>query len=291
MAIVFGAIAPHGFTIIPEMSEDAEGGLKTRAAMEELQRRIAAAAPEVVVIAGPHGFRVEGAICLADVGRGAGTLQWKGRQIEMNVPVDGALTDRIARTAEAKGVPIARAGYAGNRRDQAVIPIDWGVITPLWYAGHGRNMVGTGHVLAEPPKNDDGPPVVIATPSRSLPRENLIAFGHAIAEAAEADGRRVAFIASCDWAHRHTADGPYGFHEAAARVDRTIVDAIAAGDLRGLLTLSDQDATDAAIDGLWQVLMLAGVLERVPLAGDLISYEAPTYYGMIVAAYETPAAA
>jgi aromatic ring-opening dioxygenase LigB subunit len=290
MGIVFGAIAPHGFTIIPEMSEDAEGGLKTRAAMEELQRRITAAAPDVIVIAGPHGFRVEGAICLADVGRGAGTLTWKGRQIEMNVPVDGALTDAIARTAEAKGIPIARAGYAGNRRDQAVIPIDWGVITPLWYAGHGRNMVGRGHVLADPPEND-GPPVVIATPSRSLPRENLIAFGHAIAEAAAADGRRVAFIASCDWGHRHREDGPYGFHEASARIDRVIVDAVASGDLRSLLAVTDQDATDAAIDGLWQVLMLAGILERAPLAGDLLSYEAPTYYGMIVATYEPSVAA
>ncbi|MEA2531978.1 MAG: hypothetical protein QOG89_3622 [Thermomicrobiales bacterium] len=290
MGIVFGAIAPHGFTIIPEMSEDAEGGLKTRAAMEELQRRITAAAPGVIVIAGPHGFRVEGALCLADVGRGAGTLTWKGRQIEMNVPVDGALTDAIARTAEAKGIPIARAGYAGNRRDQAVIPIDWGVITPLWYAGHGRNMVGRGHVLADPPEND-GPPVVIATPSRSLPRENLIAFGHAIAEAAAADGRRVAFIASCDWGHRHREDGPYGFHEASARIDRVIVDAVASGDLRSLLAVTDQDATDAAIDGLWQVLMLAGILERAPLAGDLLSYEAPTYYGMIVATYEPSAAA
>jgi aromatic ring-opening dioxygenase LigB subunit len=291
MTIVFGAIAPHGFTIIPEMSDDAEGGLKTRSAMEELQRRFTAAAPEVVVIAGPHGFRVEGAICLADVGRGAGTLSWKGRQVEMNVPVDGALTDAIARNAQAKGVPIARGGYAGNRREQAVMPIDWGVITPLWYAGHGRNMVGYGHVLADRPERDEGPPVVITTPSRSLPRETLIAFGHAIAEAAEEDGRRVAFIASCDWAHRHREDGPYGFHEVAARVDRAVVDAIRAGDLRALLTITDQDAADAAIDGLWQALMLAGILERTPLGGELLSYEAPTYYGMIVAAYAPPVAA
>jgi aromatic ring-opening dioxygenase LigB subunit len=291
MGIVFAAIAPHGFTIIPEMSENAEGGLKTRAAMEELQRRITAAAPDVVVIAGPHGFRVEGTICLADVSRGAGTLSWKGRQIEMNVPVDSDLTDAIASAAEAKGIPIARGGYAGNRRNQAVMPIDWGVITPLWYAGHGRNMVGTGHVLADKPETDEGPPVVIATPSRSLPREQLIAFGHAIAEAAEADGRRVAFIASCDWGHRHKEDGPYGFHEASARVDQVIVDAVVANDLRSLLAVTDQDATDAAIDGLWQTLMLAGVLEHVSLLADLLSYEAPSYYGMIVATYEAPVAA
>jgi aromatic ring-opening dioxygenase LigB subunit len=80
MGIVFGAIAPHGFTIIPEMSEDADGGLKTREAMEELSRRFEAARPEVVVIASPHGFRVDGSVVLANVGRAAGTLRWKGRQ-------------------------------------------------------------------------------------------------------------------------------------------------------------------------------------------------------------------
>jgi aromatic ring-opening dioxygenase LigB subunit len=44
-------------------------------------------------------------------------------------------------------------------------------------------------------------------------------------------------------------------------------------------------ARDAALDGLWQALMLAGVLQHVPLHGELWSYEAPTYYGMLVAAF------
>jgi len=34
--------------------------------------------------------------------------------------------------------------------------------------------------------------------------------------------------------------------------------------------------------------MLAGVLIKSPMPVDVISYEAPTYYGMIVASY-TPA--
>lgn len=285
MAVVFAGIAPHGFTIIPEMSDDAEGGLKTRASMEELQRRISAAAPDVVVIAGPHGFRVDGSICVADVGRGAGTLSWKGRQIEMNVPVDGEMTDAIVSRAEAKGVSVARGGYAGTRRSQSVMPIDWGVITPLWYVGHGRNMVGYGHVLAPKPEGDEGPGVVIATPSRSQPREHQIEFGRAIAEAAEDDGRRVAFIASCDWGHRHAESGPYGYSEASAQVDAQVVDAVKDEDLRRLLDISDERANEAAIDGLWQTLILQGVLEHTPLKVDLLSYEAPTYYGMIVATY------
>ena len=286
MPLVFAAIAPHGFPIIPELSDDAEGALATRAAMRVLGRRCATARPDALVIAGPHGVRVDGAICLGDVARAAGTLHWNGRMVEMNVPVDGPLTDRIAAAARAREIPIAMAGFGGNRRYQSVLPLDWGIITPLWFLGHGRNLAGLGNVLADPPPEDIGPPVVIVTPSRSLPRTAMVAFGRAVAEAAEADGRRVAFVASCDWAHTHRADGPYGFHPAAAEVDAQVVAAVRDGRLERLLDLDEQAATDAAIDGLWQALMLAGALEVVPMRHEVLSYEAPTYYGMLVAAYE-----
>jgi aromatic ring-opening dioxygenase LigB subunit len=284
--LVFAAVVPHGFPIIPDLSEDAEGALATRAAMQELGRRCAAAHPEVLVIATPHGVRVEATICLANVARGAGTLRWHGRQVEMNVPVDGRLTDLIATTAEELGVPIARASFAGNRRDQSVIPLDWGTITPLWFLGHGRNMAGSGDVLAPPPAEDFGPPVVIATPSRRLPRSSMLVFGEAIAAAAARDGRRIAFIASCDWAHTHRADGPYGFHSDAAVVDELVVDALRDNDLGRLIDLPEEQVVNAAIDGLWQALMLAGAMRRVPMRGELLCYEAPSYYGMIVAAFE-----
>ena len=285
MPLVFAAIAPHGFPIIPELSDDAEGALKTRAAMEDLGRRCAAARPEVIVVAGPHGVRVDGMICLADVARCAGALHWGDRTVEMNVPVDGELTDRIAEAARRRGIPIAMAGFAGNRRSQSAMPLDWGIITPLWFLGHDRNLVGKGHVLADPPEQDLGPTTVLVTPSRSLPRTTLIEFGRVVADAATADRRRVAFVASCDWAHTHRDDGPYGFHPAAAEVDSTVVAAVSSGDLSPMLDLDEAKVEAAAIDGLWQVLMLAGVLERVPMRHELLSYEAPTYYGMLVAAY------
>ena len=63
MPLVFAAIAPHGFPLIPDLSDDADGALATRAAMEELGRRAAVAGVEALVIAGPHGVRVDGAIC------------------------------------------------------------------------------------------------------------------------------------------------------------------------------------------------------------------------------------
>lgn len=181
MPLVFAAIAPHGFPIIPDLSDDASGALATRAAMEELGQRATAAGVEALVIAGPHGVRVEGAICLPDTARAAGTLAWQGRQIELNVPVDGLLTNAIAAKAGERRIPIALAGYGGNRRDQSVLPLDWGILTPLWFLGHNRNMRGHGDVLADPPAVDIRPPAVIITPSRNLPRETLVDFGRVVA--------------------------------------------------------------------------------------------------------------
>jgi aromatic ring-opening dioxygenase LigB subunit len=146
-------------------------------------------------------------------------------------------------------------------------------------------MVGHGDVLAPAPAHDAGPPVVLVAPSRLLPRAAMVAFGRAVADAAAHTERRVAFIASCDWAHTHAASGPYGFHPAAAQADALVLQALRAGDPGSLIEMDENLASDAAIDGLWQALMLAGVLERVPMRGELLSYEAPTYYGMLVASF------
>ena len=253
--------------------------------MEELGQRAVAAGVEALVIAGPHGVRVDGAICLADTARAAGTLAWQGRHVELNVPVDGPLTDAIVATARERAIPIALAGYGGNRRDQSVLPLDWGILTPLWFLGHSRNMRGHGDVLADPPAADIGPPAVIVTPSRSLPRETLVDFGRVVAEVSAAQPRRIGFIASCDWGHAHAATGPYGFHPESAAVDAEVVAAVQANHVLRLIDLDEGRASDAAIDGLWQALMLGGALDVTPMNGELLSYEAPTYYGMLVAVW------
>lgn len=285
VSIVFGGIVPHGFPLIPALSDSADGALQTREALFELGRRVAAAGAEVIVIAGPHGVRVDGFMALANTSRAAGTLSWAGRSVEMNIPIDLKLTDAIAVRASAAGVPVALTGFAGNLREQSVLPLDWGTLVPLWFLGHDANVPGSGNVLARTPAEDHGPPVVLVSPSRSLPREELVEFGRTVADAAAEDRRKVAFIASCDWAHRHRADGPYGFHPSAADVDARVVEAIERNALEELDGISDELAASAAIDGLWQALMLQGVLERVPMNAELLSYEAPGYYGMLVACW------
>jgi aromatic ring-opening dioxygenase LigB subunit len=284
--IVFGAVAPHGWPLIHDLSDDADGAMATRLAMEELGRRCAATNPDLLVLATPHNIRVEGQICLPRVARGAGALHHKGRTVEMNVPVDMAMTERIALAAREAGLPIAIAGFAGNNPDQSAVPLDWGTMVPLWFLGHGRNLPGLGDVLADPPAQEIGPPVVIVSPSRSLPRKVNVQFGEIVAGVAAGSDRRVAFIASCDWAHAHEGSR-YGEHRAAKILDAAVVGALKAGDPGRLIDLEDDLVENAAIDGLWQALMLAGVLNLVPMRAELLGYEIVELYatGMAVASF------
>lgn len=290
MPLVIGAVAPHGFPIIPELSDDADGAMATREAMMELGKRFKAAELDAIFITGPHGIRVNGAISLADVARAAGTLRWGTNQIEMNFPVDLELTDAIYEAATARDIPVTGVGYGGSNRNQSVLPADWGIMTPLWFAGHDTNVVGGGYVLAGllggVPEEPTGPPAIIANPSRMIPRQHNVEFGKVVAEVARDSDKRVGFIASCDWAHRHDPDGPNGFHPDAPKMDAEVCEAIKRNDILSLIDLDDEYISNAAIDGLWQLLMLGGAQQVVPMDVDFLSYEAPSYYGMIVATYE-----
>jgi aromatic ring-opening dioxygenase LigB subunit len=287
VTLVAAAILPHAWTLIPELDSTAEGASATLVAMNRAEDAFRKAGVEAIVLAGPHGIRVDGAICIADVARSAGTLTWNGNSVDLNVPVDRPLITSIASAAKQRDVPVALAGYAGNRPDQSASPLDWGGFVPLWFLGNGNtHQQGLGSVLSPPPEVESVPPVVLITPSRSLPREQMVEFGRAVGDAANADSRHIGFVASCDWSHVHKASGPYGYDPIAPEMDRTIVDAITNDTLHELIDLPQEDVERAAIDGLWQTLMLAGVRDVAPLADvELVSYEAASYFGMIVALY------
>lgn len=285
MPLVAAAMMPHGFAIIPELTDGEAGSLATTASMEEIGRRFTSAGVEAIVLVGPHGTRVDGAMCVMDVGRAAGSLAQDERSVEMNVPCDRPLIEEILASTRDAGIPVAAAGFGGNRSDQSVAPLDWGGMVPLWFVGHDANVAGSGSVLAATPDGKSGPPVVLITPARALSREAMVDFGHVLGRVFADDERRIGFIASCDWAHTHTEDGPYGAHPKAPEVDAKVVEAVKTNDLHSLASLPEQDVIDAAIDGLWQSLILAGIQDGTPCDVELLSYEVPAYFGMIVAAY------
>jgi aromatic ring-opening dioxygenase LigB subunit len=182
VSLVFACIAPHG-----DMDLDAS----LRAAMEELGRRSAAAAPDVAVVVSPHSVHVEGHFAVVTAGK---VGEWE------------TYAALAARLLEAP-LPILGVSYGGNDPGTAEFPLDWGTGVPLEFV--------------RPPR------VVVVAPARDRPLEEHVRLGEAIA----ALPGRIALIASADNGHAHDPDGPYGFDPAAAEYDAQLQEILASDRL------------------------------------------------------------
>ena len=301
MPLVFAAIAPHGDLAIPEACSLEQRSLAagTQAGMRELERRCRAANPEVIVVLTPHGIHVTGSIAVVIAGHATGSLEEAPEPIDLDLETDLPLAHATIDALRGEGVPVVGVSFGGNVPAEAVMPMDWGTLIPLWYLG-GR---------WEPPRR-----IVVVAPARDLPAATHVSAGVAIGRAAAVSAHRIALIASADQAHTHDAAGPYGVHPSARIYDEIAASAVRESDLGRLLDVSARLLEDAKPDSWWQMLMLHGALNATggapgasnapgaPAAtaapsstgpqgatgawrGELLSSEAPTYYGMLCAAF------
>lgn len=277
MSLVFACIAPHGSMIIPMLGEkDADKAITTRLAMEELGRRAAATNPQTIVLVTPHGHRIDNCFSLLNNKRVQGTLgpepESSGNSFTLSFEVDRQLNDAIVEEAQVLDVPVSRVYYAVDNDTNFYMPLDWGALVPLWFIGMPINP---------PPK------VVIACPDRNKLDWGLSApFGLSIRRAAEKLNRSVVFIASADLGHAHDVNGPYGYDIASKEYDTALIDAVKAGDLGRLLEFDLDWLKRASTDSYGQILNLYGAIDGLNYKCELLSYEVPTYFGMMCVAYE-----
>jgi aromatic ring-opening dioxygenase LigB subunit len=271
MPLVFAAIAPHGDLAIPEACPVEQRDLAgaTQAGMRELEARARAARPDLVVVLTPHNVHVTGAMAVVVSGRIAGALAESPQPIALDCQVDRPFANSIVEALRTEGIAAVGVSYGGNAPEEAVMPMDWGTLIPLWYLG-GRW--------------DPQLRVVVAAPARDLVGAIHVTAGWAIGRFAARSDRRIALVASADHSHTHDPTGPYGGHPASKEFDKLVVDAVKVNDLDRLLDVPDRLLEDAKPDSWWQLLMLHGALGS-DWRAELLSYEAPTYYGMLCAAF------
>ena len=272
MPLVFACIAPHGSIAIPEAKPKDRPSLAsaTTAGMQELGRRFAAAEPDVSIVLTPHNIHVEGAMAVIDAGAVSGDLAQWGNPISMRIGIDRELALSIRDAIRAAGIPVVAVSYGANDPVTAVFPMDWAVLVPAHFMG-GRSVPQV--------------PVAVVAPARDLADDIHVRAGEAIGRAAAASRKRVALIASCDHGHGHDAKGPYGFTKKSKEFDEAVVSLIRNGDGLRFSGLGSGFAREAKADSYWQMLMLEGALGHDRWKGELLSYEAPTYFGMLCAAY------
>lgn len=273
MGIVFACIAPHGAEIIPQLAGDNLKAFKeTRQGMEKIANLMKDQKIDTIVIATPHNLRLKGNIGVITAEFTEGSLQTDSGSVRIRFKSNKPLAEEILLQTKKSKLPVVGVNFGTDGGESSCMPMDWGALIPLWFLGAQAKR----------------PRVVLVTPSREIPMESLVRFGKLITQAANKSNEKVAFVASADQAHTHSKKGPYGFHPASSTFDNRVKSAVEENNLQNLLSLDKKLVENAKPDSLWQIAILVGVLEEVPMKGELISYQAPTYFGMLCVAY-TPA--
>jgi aromatic ring-opening dioxygenase LigB subunit len=272
MGIVYACVAPHGSEVIPELAGDnLEAFGKTRRGMEDLAEQMKKYNPHTIVIATPHGLRLDHTIGVVTTEYSEGSLKEKGKTVRARFKCNRQLAQKILQEARKAWLPVVGVNYGTSEGPASCMQMDWGTLIPLWFFGARERK---------------RPRIVIVTPSREIPLTQMVDFGKIIAEAAEASTRKVAFVASADQGHAHNKEGPYGFNPASKEYDELVAKAVKENNLKQLLTLDPAFVEDAKPDSLWQMAILAGLLEKINMKGRFVSYQAPTYFGLLCASFE-----
>lgn len=261
---VFACIAPHGGEIIPELQGSTPDRMAaTRKSMVKLGQRMAAANPDCIVVLSPHGTRINGRFSISDSERLEGGWSENEATFSMQKLVERDLARKINEEASKNGQPTSTINFGTAAGPISCLPLDWGSIVPL------RFMPDV--------------PVVVVTPTRDLSFQEHLGFGESLRSAVAQYDKKVGLIASCDWSHAHDEQGPYGFDPAAKELDEQAVQLIKTNQLEKMAAF-DADFIEAAKpDGIWQTLILAGAIPPQERQIEFLSYEAPTYFGLICA--------
>lgn len=275
MTLVYACIAPHGGEIISELASKSMllKFEETRGAMRVLARKISEVHPHTIVIATPHNLRLVSRIAVVVSENSTGSLKGSSnRSVSLRAHCDVDFAKNIVRESEKTDLPVVGANYGTAAGSSSDMQMDWGTLVPLWFVLKERKLKSK---------------ILIVTPSREVPLKTNFVFGRLLGQLMKQNRKRkFAFIASADQAHAHSRSGPYGFSPAASKYDAFVLNAIRDNNLKRILRLKPSIVEQAKPDSLWQMVMLAGINEVVPLRSQLLSYQVPSYYGMACAGFE-----
>lgn len=277
MPINYSAILPHGFDLIPELYPNPGKDWKNLIqGMEDVAKEIFACKPDLIVIASPHNLRIDGQIGIITTEWYHGTWwnEEKTKSVEMKLTCEREFGLALYEKIKLANLPAVSVNYGAAEGEFSSMIMDWGTFIPMWFV----NKIYTKNKA-------EIPPMILITPSREIPWENMIDVGRILNQLSIEENKEVVFIASADHGHSHDEEGPYGYNPASKMYDDKVRQLIERDELHKLLDFTEVFVEHAKPDSLWQMLILLGILEETYLRNNLCIYECPTYYGMIVAGF------
>ncbi|MGB4592948.1 MAG: AmmeMemoRadiSam system protein A [Coriobacteriia bacterium] len=265
---ILGVIAPHPPIMVPEVGgRDADVTEQSAGALRQAAAMIERFDPDTIIVMSPHAPAAQDAFVVETTLLLSGSLaQFHAPQVRINAETDVVFAEALIAAASEMGIPVA------SRQDHPSLSpgiLDHGVLVPMSFLEPSTSV-----------------PHVIVSLSW-LPLDVHRRFGHAVAAVAEAQHKRVVFVASGDCSHRLKPSAPAGFSPRAADFDAMLVNKVRDQHLDDLVT-TDLDWAEAAGEcGLRSFVTLSGVIPGA--ASRLLAYEGPWGVGYLTAIVGSPA--
>lgn len=263
MPMLGAILTPHPPVLLPEVGRGREREIAaTDRAMRAAAEQVAQWKPDVLIVASPHTILYGDYFHIAPGKAAAGDMSAFGApQVRIQVAYDDLLRDEIVRRAQQADL---KAGTLGQRDPE----LDHGVLIPLYFLRKAGVTC----------------PIVRMGLSGFSPLAHY-RLGQCVAEAVGTLNRRAVFVASGDLSHKLKADGPYGFAPEGPKFDEAVTQAMASGDFLQFLTMNPALCERAAECGLRSFQMMAGALDGLAVAPQLLSHEGPFGVGYAVALF------
>ena len=256
-------VVPHPPLIVPQVGRGQELKIqKTIDAYNEIAKRIAAQAPETIVVITPHSVMYGDYIHISPgIGASGDFCCFGAKQSSFYKDYDTRFASMLSGWAAEDGVA---AGTLGEKNPA----LDHATLVPLYFI----DKYYTDYKL-------------VRISLSGLSYLDHYKLGQCIEKTAEDLGRKTIIVASGDLSHRLTSDGPYEYAKEGPEFDNKVTDALREADFLKLMQMDENFCEAAGECGLRSFVMMAGALDGRSVKADFLSYEGPFGVGYAVCEY------
>ena len=263
---VIGAVAvPHPPLIMPEVGHGDEKAIsKTIEAYRAVMKEAAALRPDVAFIVSPHAHCYQDYFLISQWHFGRGDFgAFRASELQIECDYDEEFVEALGEAFKRSEISGGTGNFIGLSD-----PLDHGTMIPLRFLQEFLPDIK----------------VVRMGISGYSPLDHYRA-GQAIAKVAEAQDKRLLFIASGDLSHGLKAEGPYGFVKEGPVFDAQICGIFKSGNFLKLLTMDEELVEKSMNCGYLPFAVMAGALDSLAVKPQLRSYEGPFGVGYAVASF------
>lgn len=259
--ITFAAFTPHSPLLLDTIGKDNTKALEqTRKAMHTLSEELYASKPDVLLTISAHRGAHQSAFSLNMHDEYFVEFQEFGdHSTHGEFKPDIELMTQIQRRMRTESIGFTLDSDAS---------LDYGVGVPLV-------------LLSERSKTKTIVPITYSFLSPKI----HVQFGRILKDICSSSSKRIAIIASGDLSHTLSSDAPAGFHPSGEYVDQIFIQSIQQMSLSQLLSIDEKELKSSNECAYRPLLILFGILEKLQVRSEVLSYEHPFGVGLLVAQF------